>query len=344
MLKNITPLHILLILLVLTLIGVISFVLFISSVTSSGMPSLIELEKPDQKYATQIFSADGELLDHFFQEKRVPLTYKEIPTDFVNALVTTEDRNFWKHWGVSSKRVIGSAIKNFFGTRREGASTITMQLAGNLYLNRRELTLVRKIREAATAFQIEQTYTKEEIIELYTNTVNFGRGSYGLRIASAQYFEKEPSELTTAECAFLVGLLKKPEYYNKLENYDDAIKRRNLVLNLMLEQKYISSIQYKKSIKEEISFMKTDFTQDTYHAERKKKHIGIAPHFVETIRQNLYKDNKLADYNFYRDGLTIYTTLDSRIQKAINKAVADYMPDVQKNFNASYSWSRDKTC
>ena len=340
MAENITPLHILLILLLLTLIGIVGLVIFISSVTSTGMPSLIELEKPDQKYASQIFSADGEILDHFFIERRVPLKYKEIPTDFVNALIATEDRNFWKHWGVYANRVISSVVKNVFGSRREGASTITMQLAGNLYLNRRELTLVRKIREAATAFQIEQTYTKEEIIELYTNTVNFGRGSYGLRIAAAQYFDKDPNELTTAECAFLVGLLKKPEYYNKRDNYDDAIKRRNLILNLMLEQKYITPKTYAGSVKEEISFMKAHLTQDTYLSERRMKHIGIAPHFVETIRQSITKDKKLAEYNFYKDGLTIYTTLDSRIQKAINKAVANYMPDVQKNFNANYSWSR----
>ncbi len=342
MLKNITPLHILLTLLVLTLIVAVSFVIFIKVVTSSGMPSLIELEKPDQKYATQLFSADGEILDHFFQEKRVPLKYNEIPTDFINALIATEDRNFWKHWGVYTNRVISSMFKNLTGGRREGASTITMQLAGNLYLDRREMTFVRKVREAATAFQIEQTYTKQEILELYTNTVNFGRGSYGLRIAAGQYFDKEPNELTTAECAFLVGLLKKPEYYNKLENYDDAIKRRNLILNLMLEQNYISSKNYVSSIKEEISFMRKDLTRDNYLAERRMKHIGIAPHFVEAIRQNLSKDKKLAEYNFYKDGLTIYTTLDSRIQKAINKVVANYMPDVQKNFNSNYSWSRNK--
>ena len=342
MFKNITPLHILLILLILTLVVSVSFVVFIKAVTSSGMPSLIELEKPDQKYATQIFSVDGELLDHFFQEKRVPLKYKEIPADFINALITTEDRKFWNHWGVYTNRVISSIFKNLTGGRREGASTITMQLAGNLYLNRREMTFVRKIREAATAFQIEQTYTKQEILELYTNTVNFGRGSYGLRIAANQYFDKSPNELTTAECAFLVGLLKKPEYYNKLENYNDAIKRRNLILNLMLEQNYITSKNYVNSIKEEISFMRKNLTRDNYLAERRNKHIGIAPHFVESIRQNLSKDKKLSEYNFYKDGLTIYTTLDSRVQKAINKAVANYMPEVQNNFNSNYSWSKNK--
>jgi penicillin-binding protein 1A len=221
--------------------------------------------------------------------------------------------------------------------KKEGASTITMQLAGNLYLDRRQLTLTRKAREAITAFQIEQTYTKQEIIELYANTVNFGRGSYGLRIAAHQYFDKEPKELTTAECAFLVGLLKKPEYYNKRDNYDDAISRRNLILSLMLQQNYIPANKFMESTREEISFMKSSVSKDKALTERRLKNMGIAPHFVETIRQNLHKDRKLGGYDFYSDGLTIYTTLDSRIQRAISKAVDGYMPEIQKTFNASYS-------
>jgi len=219
-----------------------------------------------------------------------------------------------------------------------------MQLAGNLYLDRRQMTLTRKIREAATAFQIEQTYTKQEIIELYANTVNFGRGSYGLRIAAHQYFNKEPKDLTTAECAFLVGLLKKPEFYNKRDNYDHAIRRRNLILNLMLSQGYITASQYRSSTQEEISFMSeialftaSKDTTNNILSPEKRKRIGIAPHFVETIRQSLHREKNFENIDFYSDGLTIYTTLDSRIQRAINKAVEEYMPTLQKSFNNSYS-------
>ncbi|NLJ14263.1 MAG: penicillin-binding protein [Ignavibacteria bacterium] len=334
--------HLLIALIVLTVVAVGGIIITVKIITSDGMPSLSELENPEQKIATQIFSSDGEILDHFFIERRVPLTYSEIPKDFVNALVATEDKQFWNHWGVHSKRVVGSLIKNILaGYSKEGASTITMQLAGNLYLDRREATMKRKIREAATAFQIEKTYTKEEIIELYANTVNFGRGSYGLQVAANKYFDKEPLKLTTAECAFLVGLLKKPEYFNKRANYNEAIKRRNFVLSMMLEDNYISQNQYHKSINEGISFMQTNIPKNQEQNYRRLANLGIAPHFVEMIRQNVLKDKRLSEYDFYRDGLTIYTTLNADIQRALNKAVNEYMPSLQDMFDKSYSWGKN---
>ncbi len=338
------PIHLLAVLVALTLLAAVICFVAIKVITSDGMPSISELENPRQNIATQIFSADGELLDHFFIERRVPLTYRDIPEDFVNALVATEDRQFWQHWGVHSGRVINSIIKNILaGHVKEGASTITMQLAGNLYLDRRQTTMTRKIREAITAFQIEQTYTKQEIIELYANTVNFGRGSYGLQVAANKYFDKEPVNLTTAECAFLIGLLKKPEYYNKRDNYNAAIQRRNLVLNLMLEQDYITSSQYIHGCAEPISFMQTVVPKDQEATYRRLANMGIAPHFVETIRQTIRNDKKLQDYDLYKDGLTIYTTIDSRIQKALNAAVNEYMGQAQKTFLANWSWSRNQS-
>ena len=342
MLKNFTPLHLILVLMLLTLIGITVLIITVRVLTSEGMPSLYELENPTQNIATQIYSADGEILDHFFIEKRIPLTYKEIPKSFVNALIATEDRKFWEHWGVHTERIVKSGVKNILaGRMKEGASTITMQLARNLYLNR-ETSLKRKIREAVTAFQIERTYTKQEIIELYANTVNFGRGSYGLRIAAKQYFDKEAKELTVAESAFLVGLLKKPEYYNRRENYNDAISRRNLVLSIMYEQNFISGIEYAKSVAEPITFMQSNIPKNKDVLQRRIDNLGIAPHFVETIRQNLKKESKLKNYDYYSDGLTIYTTLDSRIQNAVNKAVNEFMPEVQKTFLANWSWDRNQ--
>ena len=343
MFKNFTPLHLLFTLLLITTVGAVSLVVFVKVTISEGMPSLYELENPTQKIATQIYSADGEVLDHFYQEKRIPLNFNEIPKDFVNALVATEDRKFWEHWGVHTGRVFNSFIKNQLARRtKEGASTITMQLARNLYLNR-EVNITRKIRESVTAFQIEKTYTKQEIIELYANTVNFGRGAYGLRIAAQQYFDKEPKELTTAECAFLVGLLKKPGFYNRRDNYDDAIRRRNLVLDIMLGQGFITQDNFIKSTKEPILFMQTTAPTDKVAAQKKMEDFGIAPHFIETIRQQLERNFRLKqDFNFYSDGLTIYTTLDSRIQRAINKVVEEQMAEIQKTFLANWSWSRNQ--
>ncbi|MDR0926156.1 MAG: transglycosylase domain-containing protein [Ignavibacteria bacterium] len=338
-----TPLYLLLALIALTFVSVIGLVVAVNVITSTGMPSLYDLENPQQKFATQILSSDGKVLDHFYQEKRVPLTYKEIPKDFVNALVATEDRTFWKHWGVHSERVVKSLVKNVLARRtKEGASTITMQLARNLYLTR-EVNFTRKIREAVTAFQIEQTHTKEEIIELYANAVNFGRGAYGLRVASQQFFDKEPKELTTAECAFLVGMLKKPGYYTQRQHSDEAIERRNLVLLLMQEQGYITSTNYIKSTKEQIAYLQLNVPAEKAAAERKLRNQGIAPHFVETVRQSLSKDpNIKGDYDFYEDGLTIYTTLDSRIQQAVQQVIQSYMPKIQQDFTKSYSWNNNR--
>ncbi len=337
------PSKFLFLLIILTVFIIITVFIIVKIITSSGMPSISELENPKQNIATQIFSADGEVIDYFFIERRVPLEYNEIPKDFVNALVATEDKKYWTHWGVHSKRVLNSFIKNIFaGYSKEGASTITMQLAGNLYLNRRETSMTRKIREAVTAFQIEKTYTKEEIIELYTNTVNFGRGAYGLQVASNRYFEKEPRELTTAECAYLVGLLKKPEFFNKRDNYQEAIKRRNLVLYMMLEENFITSSKYYNSINESISFMQNINTSKTQLLKNHIANMGIAPHFVETIRQSIRDDKNLKEYDFYKDGLNIYTTINANIQRAINRVVSKYMVELQETFLKYYSWNRNK--
>ncbi|MBQ6269519.1 MAG: transglycosylase domain-containing protein, partial [Bacteroidetes bacterium] len=331
------PSHFLVLLVMITILAIVGLFIVIKVITSSGMPSLADLENPKQNIATQIFSADGEVIDYFFIERRVPLEYKKIPKDFVNALVATEDKQFWNHWGVHTQRVINSLIKNIFaGYSKEGASTITMQLTGNLYLDRRETSMKRKIREAVAAFQIEKTYTKEEIIELYTNTVNFGKGAYGLQVASNRYFNKEPQELTTAECAYLVGILKKPEYFNKRDNYNDAIKRRNLVLNMMLEENYISSSKYRESVNEPVSFMDNSISKNQALQMQRLANMGIAPHFVETIRQSIKADKNLREYDFYKDGLNIYTTINAAIQRALNKAVNEYMPELQETFSRSF--------
>lgn len=331
------PMKLLLGLIVATLLVFAAVAFYVSSITAYNMPSLEELENPKQNIATQILSADGELLDHFYIDKRIPLKYKDIPKDFVNALVATEDKKFWDHWGVHSIRVINAFIKNTLtGHRKEGASTLTMQLARNLYLNR-EGSMDRKIREAVTAVQIEKTYTKQEILELYANTVAFGRSAYGIQVASKVYFDKEPKELSTAECAFLAGLLKKPEYYIRPENVIDAQARRNLVLRLMRDQDYISAGQYYRSIKEPVEFLAS-----IRKRAQGLRSGGIAPHFVEMIRQNISKDSRLKDYDLYRDGLTISTTIDSRVQKHLNEAVEEHMAEVQELFDKNFSWRNNQ--
>ena len=190
---------------------VVTLTVYILMVLSDGLPTLEELENPRQDLATQVISADGELLEHFAATRRTYIPFDSLPKSFVDALIATEDREFYNHWGVHTFRIFKAAVKNVTAMRtKEGASTITQQLALNLYF-KRERTLARKIREAYTAFQIEQTYTKNEILEMYANTVYYGKGAYGIREAAHTYFNKEPRELTVAQSAYLVGLFKAPE-------------------------------------------------------------------------------------------------------------------------------------
>lgn len=317
-------------------IAVITIVLSITVaviiiVNDDKMPTLEQLENPPQDLATQVFSADGVLLEHFATTRRTYAPYDSIPKSFINALIATEDRAFRDHWGVHSMRIVKAAVKNIFLGDREGASTITQQLARNLYFTA-EQTLTRKIREAWTAFQIERRYTKNEILEMYANTVYYGRGAYGIRVASQVYFNKQPIDLTTAESAYLVGLFKAPERYGM----DDSlgIGRRNLILGMMLESGAITSDVYGRSTTEAL-------------AKPAPKTItrGIAPHFVEMIRQQLSRDTdgsieNLKGYDLYRDGLVIHTTLDSRIQRYANQAVEEHLAQVQSMHDRTWSWKR----
>ena len=301
---------------------------------SDGLPSLSQLENPKQDYATQVFSADGVLLDHYYKYRRVLLPFDSIPQNFINALIATEDRKFYDHWGVHLSRIFKAMIKNIFAGRiKEGASTITMQLSRNLFFTH-EGTLKRKIREAVTAIAIEKTYTKNEILAMYANTVSFGRGTYGIKVAANIYFGKEPSALTLSECAFLVGLLKAPEHYNGLVDYDRAIRRRNLVLRLMYEQGFIDSFKLYNALNEPITL-----------AKNKNNRLGtgyLAPHFVEMIRQKLKTNRLLDNYDIYRDGLIVYTTLNSTIQKYAEEALEEQLNKYQKIFNRSFSWRKNK--
>lgn len=312
------------------ILTVVSSAIYVSIVLSTGLPTLDELENPKQDLATQVISADGELLDHFATTRRTYAPFDSIPRSFINALIATEDRAFYEHWGVHVNRIVKAMIKNLFAFRtKEGASTITQQLARNLYFTQ-EMSLSRKIREAWTALQIERTYTKNEILEMYANTVYYGRGAYGIRVASQVYFNKEPMQLTPAESAYLVGLFKAPEKYNA--NDSIGIARRNLILGMMLDQELLSDSEWAEAT-----------TAPLAKPDRKDVSRGIAPHFVEMIRQLLGRggdwNDKLKGYDLYRDGLIIHTTLNARIQRHANEAVAEHLTEYQKLFDRTWQWS-----
>ncbi len=295
---------------------------------ASGLPSLEELENPHPDLSTKVFTADGQPLDQFFVHNRTYIPLDSIPKKFIQALIATEDQKFYDHWGVNLERILKAVVKNVLAMdlTKEGASTITQQLARNLYLSQ-EVTIARKIREQLTAVQIERTYTKNEILELYANTVYFGRGAYGIQVASEVYFDKLPIDLSVDQCAYLVGMLKAPENYD-VSHYGRAVQRRNTVMKLMTEVGYLSRAQYREASQRPIVLAKP------------KRRRSIAPHFVEAVRLALQKEPKLQGYNLYRDGLVIYTTIDSRMQKYANEAVREHLDDFQPRFDRTWSWKR----
>lgn len=330
-----TPIKFCITLAVFYFVIICSIVVYLFAGVATGLPSLEQLENPRQNLATQIISADGKLLDHFYVQRRVSLPLDSIPKDFVNALIAVEDRDFYSHWGVNVWRAFGAVARNIASFKaKQGFSTITMQLSRNLYFSQ-EKTLKRKLQEIVTSLQIEKAFTKKEILEMYTNTVNFGRGAYGLQVASEVYFDKAPMQLSLAECAYLVGILKAPERYNGLGNYERAIQRRNLVLSMMKDQGYINDNDYNNTTKEPINMARL-------RSPKSQSNSVIAPHFVEMIRQQLGKDLNLQDVDLYRDGLIIKTTLDSRIQKYAEEAVSEHLAKFQETFNRSWSWSRNE--
>ncbi|MDH7604580.1 MAG: PBP1A family penicillin-binding protein [Melioribacter sp.] len=322
-------------------IGIIIIAAFILLVQYifEGLPSLDELENPKPQLASNVYSIDGELIGQFFKENRVEVSIDSIPPHVVNALIATEDRKFYDHWGVDIGRFIKAMFKNIFLFKREGASTITQQLAKNLYelkLQNESLfdTIIRKIREWITAVQIEKTYTKREILEMYFNIQWFGHGAYGIAMASKVYFDKDVKQLSIEEGALLIALLKSWVYYDPYEKYERALQRRNVVLKNMVDMGYLSEEEYEK--------LKVKPIKLSYKKIEQGIRGTIAPHFVEYIRQQMEKIASKYGYDLYRDGLNIYTTLDSRMQRIAIHAVEVHLNEFQKQFDKSWSWNKYK--
>lgn len=330
-----TPKKLLFILSSITGVAILITVLYAVIVVSGNVPSFEQLENPKQDLATKVLSSDGELLDHFFIKRRTYIPFDSIPKGFISALISTEDHEFYNHWGIHSARIFKAVfLKSVFFGKKEGGSTITQQLARNLFYTQ-ERSLRRKILEAVTAVKIEQTYTKKEILELYANTVYFGRGAYGIQIAAQVYFNKTALDLTQAECAYLVALLKGPDIYNAEQHYERALARRNLVLRLTFDNGMATADVYNKSIDAPITLPT---------AKTAAGLTGIAPHFVEMVRQKLEKDERygLKNHNLYRDGLVIYTTLNAKVQRHANAAVDEHLREFQKQFLQGWTW-KDKS-
>ncbi len=290
---------------------------------SRNLPSLEQLENFDPDLVTRIYSSDGKVLNELFVQKRVFVELDKIPFHMQNAIVASEDRRFFEHWGLSLRSVARAIVVNTLSmSYRQGFSTLTQQLARNLYKSVGfEDSILRKLKEIITAIQIERTYSKEEIIEMYLNTVHFGHGTYGVEAATKRFFGKESALLTIDEAALLVGLLPAPASYSPINHPDRAIRRRNTVLRLLRDQNYITNSEYEEG------------RSKTLESVQDLPKRGSAPYFTEYVRRILEKEDTALGINIYRDGLKIYTTLDSRLQEIAEKAVMETIRDDQDRLN-----------
>ncbi|NUN08577.1 MAG: PBP1A family penicillin-binding protein [Ignavibacteriaceae bacterium] len=304
----------------------------------SGLPSLEELENPVPYLASKVYSIDGELLGQFFIENRIETDIDSVPAHLINALIATEDRKFYSHWGVDMDRFIKAMIKNVLTFSKEGASTITQQLARNLY-NLKEKNesdfgkVIRKVREWITAVQIEKNYTKKEILELYLNISYFGKSAYGIETASKIYFDKKAKDLSLTEGALLIALLKSSVVYDPERRMENAFRRRNVVLKNLYDMEYINEATFNRAKQERIVLARG----------QKVRLKNDAPHFMEHIRQQMEDMRERYGYDLYRDGLSIYTTIDLRMQRIANKVVADHLLEYQGIFNKNWNWDRNKS-
>jgi len=310
------------------MLGVLSIILILSR----DLPSLEQLENYDPDLVTRIYSADGKVLNELFVQKRVFIELDKIPEHMQYAVVSSEDRRFFDHWGLSMRSIARAVMINTLSlSYRQGFSTLTQQLARNLYKSVGfEDSILRKVKEMITAIQIERTYTKDEILEMYLNTVHFGHGTYGVEAATKRFFGKESKYLTIDESALLVGLLPAPASYSPIHHPDRAIRRRNTVLRLMRDQGYIGKSEHEENRAR---------TLETVLEVPKR---GTAPYFTEYVRRVLEKQDTALGINIYRDGLKIYTTLDSRLQTIAEDAVLKTVKDDQERLNKRLYKNREE--
>ena len=292
------------------LVGVLSGALAGAFVAlTHDLPQIRSLESFRPDAVTRIYSADKVLIAELFLEKREPVPLDIIPHYLKAALIATEDRKFYSHSGVDLKGIARAIVKDIWaGEFVEGASTITQQLAKTLFLTPRK-TLVRKMKEAILAFQLERRYTKEEILELYLNQVYFGSGAYGVQSASKFFFGKTVADLTVAECALVAAMPKSPSRYSPLVNPELAVKRRNIVLKQMRDTGIIDRDLYLQAVKETLELGTAD------------PHTYSAPFFVDYVKKAL--EETLGSDIIYKGGLSVSTTLDFKLQDAADQAVAN---------------------
>lgn len=302
------------------------FFVFISLGWLGFMPSFEELENPKTNLATEIISEDGYVLGKYYVENRSNIPFEQLPQNLVNALIATEDIRYYKHSGIDWKALVRAVAGTITFSNKGGGSTITQQLAKNLFPRETDRTFVgivfSKLKEWVVAIKLERNYSKNEIIAMYLNTVDFGNMSHGIKSAAKTYFDKDPYDLTTEESALLIGMLKAPTKYNPKRNAQNALNRRNTVLSQMNKYKFLTD--------EEFSTIK-ELPIDVSRFKLQDHRAGTATYFREFIRKELtewVKNNPKPDgshWDIYKDGLKIYTTINYKMQAYAEEAVEEWV-------------------
>jgi len=317
-----------------SMILLVLFFFFLSLGWLGFMPSFEELENPNSNLASEVISEDGEVLGYIGIQNRSNVQFQELPKCLVNALLATEDIRFYEHSGVDFRslfRVLGKTVLS--GDKGSGGgSTLTQQLAKNLFPREQKTKLgiiYSKLKEWVVAIKLERNYTKDEILTMYLNTVDFGSNAFGIKTASKTFFDKLPSELKTEEAATLIGLLRAPTAYNPVKRNERSTERRNTVLSQMAKYGYLDKTEAENLMQKPL---------DVSHYNPQSHDEGTATYFREYVRNYVKEWSKTHKkpngdpYDVHKDGLKIYTTIDSRMQKYAEEAVKEHFKTLQKQF------------
>lgn len=299
-----------------------------------GLPSLQALERPDPDLSSELISSDGVSLGKYFRKNRTPVTYDELSSELINTLLVTEDIRFKAHSGIDLKGLLRAVIGKLTFSFQGGGSTITMQLAENLYRTNSAQKgtlykypsvgqLITKVKEWIIAVQLEKSYTKEEILAMYLNTIEYGSNSYGIKVAAQTFFNKLPSQLDYQESASLVGSINKPTAFNPVFNPDRAKRKRTEVLWNVHKYGLIDRVTYDSLNEKELEL--------NYLVESQNE--GLATYFRTVAKAYLVSWAKQNGYDLFEDGLKIYTTIDSRMQQYAEDAITEHMDSLQTLFN-----------
>jgi len=303
-------------LLIVIVCGTVGVGIGVANWARQDLPSPASLQTIAPPVKTLVFDVNGKLVHEFFKENRSIVPLRQIPQSMINAILSIEDRRFYSHWGIDPVRLMGALVQDVIARRAEqGASTITQQLARNLFLTH-EKTFSRKIKEAILAIRIEQTYTKDEILQMYLNQIYFGEGAYGVDAAARIYFAKPVQEMTLPECAMLAGLPRNPRDYSPRRDPDRALKRRNLVLAAMVQNKKLSRQQYERAVETPLGVTKT------------RMNASEAPYFMEMVR--LYLEERYGSNQVFEGGLRVFTTIDADMQHAAEASLERRLTELEQ--------------